>query len=289
MKFFLFNSYWYNRVLKKLKNEGILGVLKSLISFLNKILNVKHTGEFPLKHFFVKKRRLIKKFTKENLDQLDDINIVNIGNYLLNKKLLNNSSIIYSFGVGENLNFEKKVSDLYDCKVYCFDPTSLAINFIKNEKFNKNNIFFEPYGIWIEDGKVKFYEQEINQDGNTGGSITNLFETENYTLLDCYKLSTLMKKNNHSKIDVIKLDIEGACIEVMNNFLKDNILPNQIVAEFEYSETDNIDEKDFVIWSNKVKKIITHLREKDFKCYNLPRYSHIPYSTIEVLFVKKSI
>ncbi len=289
MKFFLFNSYWYNRVLKKLKNEGILGVLKSLISFLNKILNVKHTGEFPLKHFFVKKRRLIKKFTKENLDQLDDINIVNIGNYLLNKKLLNNSSIIYSFGIGENLNFEKKVSDLYDCKVYCFDPTSLAINFIKNEKFNKNNIFFEPYGIWIEDGKVKFYEQEINQDGNTGGSITNLFETENYTLLDCYKLSTLMKKNNHSKIDVIKLDIEGACIEVMNNFLKDNILPNQIVAEFEYSETDNIDEKDFVIWSNKVKNIITHLREKDFKCYNLPRYSHIPYSTIEVLFVKKSI
>ena len=208
MKFFLFNSYWYNRVLKKLKNEGILGVLKSLISFLNKILNVKHTGEFPLKHFFVKKRRLIKKFTKENLDQLDDINIVNIGNYLLNKKLLNNSSIIYSFGVGENLNFEKKVSDLYDCKVYCFDPTSLAINFIKNEKFNKNNIFFEPYGIWIEDGKVKFYEQEINQDGNTS-SITNLFETENYTLLDCYKLH-VNEKNNHSKIDVIKLDIEGA-------------------------------------------------------------------------------
>ena len=280
------NSYWRNRVFKKFQSQGFKGLFFTLFNFLNKSLNPKHTTEFPLKHYFIKKRKLIKKFTKENLDQLDDIDIINIGNYLLKKNFLNNKTIIYSFGIGENLSFEKTISRLYGCKVYCFDPTSLAVNFMKQEGYDKEKIFFEACGIWKSDGKIKFYNQNINDQKNTGGSITNLFEVNSYTLLDCNKLSTLMKKNNHTNIDVIKLDIEGACIDVMNDFLKDKIFPNQIVAEFEYSEHDNISENEFIVWSEEVKKIISILKNKGYKCFNLPRYSHIPYSTIEVLFVK---
>ena len=280
-----FNSYWSNRIILKYKDKGLFGVIKSIFNFLNKTLNHKYTGEFPLKHYFIKKRKLIKKFTKENLDQLDDIDIVNIGNYLLKKSFLSKETVIYSFGIGENLSFEKTISKLYGCKVYCFDPTTLAVNFMKREEYDKENIFFEPCGIWISDGKIKFYNQNENDLKNTGGSITNLFETNNYMLLDCNKLSTLMRKNNHENVDVIKLDIEGACIEVMKDFLKENIFPDQIVAEFEYSEHDNISEEDFNLWSEDVKKIISILKNKGYKCYNLPRYSHLPYSTIEALFV----
>ena len=38
-----------------------------------------------------------------------------------------------------------------------------------------------------------------------------------FKLLQCNKLSTFMKMNNHSKIDVLKMDIEGAAIDVLNN------------------------------------------------------------------------
>ena len=283
---FIFNSYWIGRLLKKNREKGILGLLKSLISFIDKVLNPKHTGEFPLKHFFLKKRKLIKKFTKENLDQLDDQKIINVGNYLIKENILNSKSIIYSFGIGENLGFEKKIADTFKCSVYCFDPTSLAKNFMEKEKYNKTSIIFQPYGIWNVDGKIKFFYQDENNLNNSGGSITNLFETNKYDLLECFKLSTLMKKNNHNKVDVVKLDIEGASIEVIHNFMNENINPNQIVVEFEYSETDEIDESEFEIWSKRLKEIISLMKTKNYKCYNLPRYSHLPYSTIEILFVK---
>ena len=50
-----FNSYWSNRIILKYKDKGLIGVIKSIFNFLNKTLNHKHTGEFPLKHYFIKK------------------------------------------------------------------------------------------------------------------------------------------------------------------------------------------------------------------------------------------
>jgi len=280
------NSYWINRLIKKTKSKGIIGLLKSIFNFFNKMFNPKHTGEFPLKHFFLKKRRLIKEFTKKNLDQLDDFNIVNVSNYLIKENVINSNSVIYSFGIGENLEFEKKLSKKYNCKVYCFDPTSLAINFMKSEKYDENKIIYQPYGIWKDDGKIKFFRQDEKNLNKSGGSITNLFETSSYDLLDCFKLSTLMKNNKNNNIDVIKLDIEGASIDVIEDFINDEIFPGQIVAEFEYSENDNVEENDFISWSNRLKKIIDLLKTKNYKCYYLPRYSHLPYSTIEALFIR---
>ena len=98
-----------------------------------------------------------------------------------------------------------------------------------------------------------------------------------------------MKKNNHFNIDLLKLDIEGAGLEVMKDMITDNILPTQIITEFEYSEDDNFDENDFNEWSYKVERVIKLYREKGYKCYNLPRVTHMAFSSIEVLFIKKTI
>ena len=136
---------------------------------------------------------------------------------------------------------------------------------------------------------MKFYYQDETNRNNSGGSITNLFETNNYDFLNCLKLSSIMKKNNHESVDVVKLDIEGASIHVIEDFIGENIHPKQIVVEFEYSETDKIIEEEFNNWSKKLKEVITLMKSKDYKCYNLPRYSHLPYSTIEVLFIKNNI
>ena len=93
--------------------------------------------------------------------------------------------------------------------------------------------------------------------------------------------------NNHSKIDVLKMDIEGAAIDVLNNILDEKIFPTQIAVEFEFSESSEFDEGKFNTWKNKVINLISKFRLNNYKCYNLPRYSHEPYSTTEVLFVKK--
>jgi hypothetical protein len=42
-----------------------------------------------------------------------------------------------------------------------------------------------------------------------------------------------MTKNNHAKIDLLKLDIEGAEVNVLNNMLDDNIFPRYLCVEFD--------------------------------------------------------
>ena len=54
--------------------------------------------------------------------------------------------------------------------MHCFDPTSLAKNFMEREKYDKNLIHFQPYGIWNTDGKIKFYYQDEANRNNSGGS-----------------------------------------------------------------------------------------------------------------------
>ena len=284
---FFFNKYWIGRLKLKLDKKGLKGLLISILNFINKNINPKHVGEFPFKYLFLKKRRLIKNFVKKELHALDDINIINIGNYLLNEKLINDNSIIYSFGVGESISFEESVSNRFNCKVFCYDPTSLAVNYMKNKEYDKNLIYFRDYGIWKEDKKIKFFHQSDNDLNNTGGSITNLFENNSFDLLQCYKLKTLMDQNNHKKIDILKMDIEGAAFEVLDNVINDKIYPKQIVVEFEYSEDDKIDLKKFKNWSDKLINLINVMKKLNYKCYYLPRYSHHPYSTIETLFIRK--
>lgn len=286
MTFFL-KKYWIERIKLKIKKKGFKGLFLSIINFINKNINPNHVGEFPFKYLFIKKRRLLRNFTRKELDVLDDINIINVGNYLLNKNLINNNSIIYSFGIGQSISFEESISNQFNCKVFCYDPTSLAVNYMDNKKYNKGLIHYKDFGIWNEDKKIKFFHQSKDDHKNTGGSITNLFENESFDLLQCYKLKTIMEQNNHKTVDILKLDIEGAGFEVLEDIINDKIYPKQIVVEFEYSEDDKIDINKFNNWSNRLRNLIGELRKLSYKCYDLPRYTHFPYSTIEILFIKQ--
>ena len=42
-----------------------------------------------------------------------------------------------------------------------------------------------------------------------------------------------MEKNNHTQIDLLKLDIEGAEIETVNQMLDDEIYPTYLLIEFD--------------------------------------------------------
>jgi len=282
----MISRYWAKRIINNFKRNSFLNFVKSILNFFNKILNPKHTGEFPFKYLFLKKRRAIIKFAKKNLDQLDDNKILNLGNYMFNLSKLNKNSIVYSFGVGTSISFEEEVARVFKCKVYCYDPTSMAVNYIKNYQYDDDSIYFKPTGIWTKDEPIKFFSQETDDPKIMGGSIKNLFKSDKFEYLECKKLKTFMKENNHNKINLLKLDIEGAAIEVFKDMINDQIFPDQIIAEFEYSNNDDFVNLEFKKWSSELLEIIKELKLKNYKCYYLPRFTHIAFSTIEICFVK---
>tara|TARA_B110001452_G_scaffold265957_1_gene271688 strand:+ start:3069 stop:3308 length:240 start_codon:yes stop_codon:yes gene_type:complete len=61
----------------------------------------------------------------------------------INSKL-NEHSIVYSGGVGEDMSFDLKLQDKYNCNILLIDPTQKAVKHydeVKKYYENKNNTF----------------------------------------------------------------------------------------------------------------------------------------------------
>jgi hypothetical protein len=84
-----------------------------------------------------------------------------------------------------------------------------------------------------------------------------MFGTDFYEV-DVDSIKNIMKENNHSKIDLLKLDIEGAEIEVLNNMIDDEIYPRYLCIEFDLL----IQNKDK---SNETPKVVDRLQNAGYK------------------------
>lgn len=159
--------------------------------------------------------------------------LADYGSYMVDASLVNADSIVYSFGVGGNIYFDDAISEAKGCHVYMFDPTPPALNFLKTKALSPL-LTFDPVGVWTETGSFKFYtdgKAETEQKRNF--SVTNFFQVGTYIEASCMTLPDIMKKYGHDRIDLLKMDIEGAAIDVLSGMLKQGIYPAQVVGEIE--------------------------------------------------------
>jgi hypothetical protein len=80
----------------------------------------------------------------------------------------------------------------------------------------------------------------------------------NYDIVEVDSIKNIMLKNNHKKIDLLKLDIEGAENIVLEQMLDDNIYPKYLCIEFDLliKNKDN---------NNSTKNIIHRLLNQGYK------------------------
>ena len=89
---------------------------------------------------------------------------------------LDEDSIIYSFGIGEDLSFDKAIIDKHKCNGYGFDPTPKSIEWIKHQTLSANFSFY-PVGIGCNTEFVNFYLPE-NHDYVSGRTLKHVKVSE---------------------------------------------------------------------------------------------------------------
>ena len=157
-----------------------------------------------------------------------------LGNYGADWAIIPNlkkESIVYSFGIGEDISFDRELIKKFGLTVFAFDPTPRSIRWLKSQKLPKNFKVY-PWGIADFNGKAVFVPPK-NPKHVSFRIIKSKVKSETNPL-EVYTLKVIMKKLKHSKIDLLKMDVEGTEYSVIKNILREKILAPQLLIEFHH-------------------------------------------------------
>jgi FkbM family methyltransferase len=142
---------------------------------------------------------------------------------------LNPNGVVYSLGVGQQIQFDLELIERFKVDVFAFDPTPQSVDWIKKQNLPSQFHFIE-YGIVDYDGLASFQHLKGIQFGIGGSAAQNDEKVE----LQVYRLKTIMKKFNHTKIDLLKINIEGGEYALIADLAASNLDVKQIVVEFHH-------------------------------------------------------
>lgn len=93
--------------------------------------------------------------------------------------------------------------------------------------------------------------------------------------VDAYRIESMAKKLGHEKIDILKMDVEGAEYEVIEDLLKSSMRPNILLIEFHHRFKG--------IGKEKTLDAVKALREAGYLIVN------ISVTGMDVCFVHKNL
>lgn len=186
---------------------------------------------------------------------------------------LREQAVIYSFGVGEDISFDLELMDRFQLEIHAFDPSPRSIDWVRQQDL-KEGFHFYPYGLAASDGNLSFSEPEEPgiQSLKLSRSIMDMETGKNIMELPVHRLSTIMQKLKHDRIDILKMDIEGAEYEVIEDILSSAIPVSQLLIEFHHRFEH--------IGIARTREAISLLNEADFRIF------HVSGSGEEMSFIK---
>jgi FkbM family methyltransferase len=186
---------------------------------------------------------------------------------LVPPQLEDKASEIFSFGLGEDASFDIEFCDLFGMHVHVCDPTprayshfnEISTNFGKPKTTPYSNtgkqevtsypllnvdsllISFHPYAIWNQTGLIRLYFPS-NPDSVSLSVEPKNANNNSCGIIDakCIRVPDLVASLGIKKIELVKLDIEGAELPVLEDMLSNKIFPRQILVEFDFLLTPRV-------------------------------------------------
>jgi len=156
------------------------------------------------------------------------------GGFAILENSLGPDSVVLSCGVGEDASFDLAIMRKYGCQILAVDPTPRAIDYVGRNVHAKGFSLLEV-AVSSHDGHARFYLPQnrdwVSGSLNPGGTISS-----DFIEVSCLRIGSILRRANISRLDLLKLDIEGAEYDVLEEYISDKEPPRakQIALEFHH-------------------------------------------------------
>ncbi len=140
-------------------------------------------------------------------------------------------SVVYSFGVGEDISFDLALIERFGLQVQAFDPTPRSIEWLQSQTVPPEFVF-HAYGVAGFDGNCAFLPPE--NPAHVSHTIMKRESSRPAIEVPVHRLGTIMKMLGQEQIDLLKMDIEGAEYGVLADMLTSGIPVKQLLVEFHH-------------------------------------------------------
>jgi FkbM family methyltransferase len=140
-------------------------------------------------------------------------------------------TVVYVFGVGTDISFERDLIARYGVTVYAFDPTPIALEWAAARNLPERFVL-HPYGIADFDGRARFAAPRKRKFPSF--SLVRSDGVGPVVEAPVYRLATLAGMLRLPPPDLIKMDIEGAEYAVLGDMMASGFRPPQILVEFHH-------------------------------------------------------
>ena len=152
--------------------------------------------------------------------------------WVIDESSIDRESIIYSVGVGSNIDFDLELIDSLGVTIHAFDPTPRSVEWVKEQNLS-NKFIFHPVGLAAENGFMNFYPPAKSSSTHFS-PVDRYGNTDNEIKAPVKDIDTMASELGHKKIDLLKMDIEGAEYEVIKALPDSEVIINQILIEFHH-------------------------------------------------------
>lgn len=159
------------------------------------------------------------------------------GGWGVDTRALSPAATVLSFGLGEDVSFETALIERFGCRVVGFDPTPRAVEHVRthapDDRFRAH-----PPALAAHDGTLTFTlppdsaadQVSASAFAHYAGDAQRRFE------VPCATLATVCERFGIDRVDVLKLDVEGAEYDVIDQATRLGWLGDigQVLVEFHH-------------------------------------------------------
>jgi len=149
---------------------------------------------------------------------------------------LDEDSIVYSLGVGDTIAFDLALIERCGARVFAFDPTPDAESTLEAAN-PPENFRFLAWAAAGEDGELTLYPR-VKSNGSLSKTMFTVqperCSARHGRTVPAYTICSMARELGHDRVDLLKMDIEGAEYAVIDSLLASTLRPTQVLVEFHH-------------------------------------------------------